>query len=344
MKASAACCSSNPRCCSTSEFAGHARLYGRDGRGGRLHLRRPGRRRCRRCALRDAVQSIRRQAEDAVRGGAVHIILTDEATDAKRAGIPMILATGAVHTHLLRQQLRTFTSLNVRSGECMDVHHAAVLVGVGATTVNAYVAEASIADRHRRGLFGHRSLEECLKRYREALDQGLLKIMSKMGISVICQLSRRRLLRSPRPVAHAGCRILPRHALAHLRHRHDRHPAPGAGPPPRAWREDMAALPIGGFYRYPQGRRSPCLGSEPDPSAAIGGDQRGLSDLQEIQRGAGKAPADRHPRSARLRSERSPRSPSTRWNPSPRSASASTRPACRWARYRPRRMARSTSP
>ncbi len=50
----------------------------------------------------------------------------------------MILATGAVHVHLLRQQLRTFTSLNVRSGECLDVHHFAVLVGVGATTINAY--------------------------------------------------------------------------------------------------------------------------------------------------------------------------------------------------------------
>ncbi|HEY2112981.1 MAG TPA: glutamate synthase central domain-containing protein, partial [Dongiaceae bacterium] len=136
-------------------------------------------------ALRDAVQSIRRQAEDAVRGGAVHIILSDEASGPGRAAIPMILATGAVHTHLLRQQLRTFTSLNLRSGECLDVHHLAVLIGVGATTVNAYVAEASIADRHRRGLFGTRTLEDCLKRYREALDQGLLKVMSKMGIAVI---------------------------------------------------------------------------------------------------------------------------------------------------------------
>ena len=64
----------------------------------------------------------------------------------------MILATGAVHTHLLRQQLRTFSSLNVRSAECLDAHYFAVLIGVGATTVNAYLAEDSIADRHRRGL------------------------------------------------------------------------------------------------------------------------------------------------------------------------------------------------
>jgi glutamate synthase (NADPH/NADH) large chain len=98
-------------------------------------------------ALRDALARIRREAEDAVRGGAVHVLLSDRKAGAKRAAIPMILATGAVHTHLHRQQLRTFTSLNVRSGDCLDVHHFAVLIGVGATTVNAYIAEASIADR-----------------------------------------------------------------------------------------------------------------------------------------------------------------------------------------------------
>ena len=59
--------------------------------------------------------------------------------------MPIILAVGAVHSHLVRQSLRTFTSLNVRSSECMDVHYFAVLIGVGATTVNAYLAEESIA-------------------------------------------------------------------------------------------------------------------------------------------------------------------------------------------------------
>jgi glutamate synthase (NADPH/NADH) large chain len=54
-----------------------------------------------------------------------------------------------VHSHLVRQSLRTFTSLNVRSAECLDVHYFAVLIGVGATTVNAYLAQESIADRHR---------------------------------------------------------------------------------------------------------------------------------------------------------------------------------------------------
>ncbi|HSK39966.1 MAG TPA: glutamate synthase central domain-containing protein, partial [Arenibaculum sp.] len=136
-------------------------------------------------ALVDALRRIRQQAEDAVRGGAEHVILTDEKTDADRAPIPMILATGAVHSHLVRQQLRTFTSLNVRSAECMDTHYFAVLIGVGATTVNAYLAQEAIADRHRRGLFGDLALDQCLARFKKAIDEGLLKIMSKMGISII---------------------------------------------------------------------------------------------------------------------------------------------------------------
>ncbi len=204
-------------------------------------------------ALRDAVQSIRRQAEDAVRGGAVHIILSDETSGPGRAAIPMILATGAVHTHLLRQQLRTFTSLNLRSGECLDVHHLGVLIGVGATTVNAYVAEASIADRHRRGLFGARTLEDCLKRYREALDQGLLKIMSKMGIAVISSyrgggffealgLSRTMVAEyfpdMPSRISGIGMVGIQRRVLELHR---------------RAWSEDYTALPVGGFYRFRRG-------------------------------------------------------------------------------------------
>ena len=67
----------------------------------------------------------------------------------------------------------------------MDVHYFAVLVGVGATTINAYLAQESIADRHARGLFGKLSLKDCVGRYKKAVDKGLLKVMSKLGISVI---------------------------------------------------------------------------------------------------------------------------------------------------------------
>ncbi|MDY0872271.1 glutamate synthase large subunit [Dongia rigui] len=201
-------------------------------------------------ALREAIQLVRRQAEDAVRGGATHLILSDEHVSATRAAIPTILATGAVHVHLLRQQLRTFTSLNVRSGECLDVHHFAVLIGVGATTVNAYVAEAAIEDRRRRGLFGEMALEDCLDNYRSAVDQGLLKVMSKMGISVISSyrgganfealgLSRTLVAEyfpsMPSRISGIG--------MTGIQHRVvDLHK--------RAWNESVVALPVGGFYKF----------------------------------------------------------------------------------------------
>ncbi len=135
--------------------------------------------------LRRAIERIRREAEEGVRAGCTHVILTDEAMSPERAPIPMILATGAVHTHLVRQSLRTFTSLNVRCAECMDVHYFAVLIGVGATTINAYLAQESIADRHARGLFGKLTLKEAIGRYKKAVDKGLLKVMSKLGISMV---------------------------------------------------------------------------------------------------------------------------------------------------------------
>ncbi len=136
-------------------------------------------------ALRDALRRIRLEAEDAVRGGASHVVLTDEAMGPARAAIPAILATAAVHTHLIRSNLRTFTSLNVRSAECLDTHYFAVLIGVGATTVNAYLAQEAVAERHRRGLLGSLPLEKAMANFKKSIDDGLLKIMSKMGISVI---------------------------------------------------------------------------------------------------------------------------------------------------------------
>jgi glutamate synthase (NADPH/NADH) large chain len=136
-------------------------------------------------AFTDALERIQAEAEEAVRSGCEHVMLTDRNVSESRIPMPMILATGAVHSHLVRQQLRTFTSVNVASGECLDVHHFAVLIGVGATTVNAYVAEAAIAERHERGLLVGMELRDAVGNFVKAVEEGLLKIMSKMGISVI---------------------------------------------------------------------------------------------------------------------------------------------------------------
>jgi glutamate synthase (NADPH/NADH) large chain len=136
-------------------------------------------------ALRQALDRIRAEAEAAVRGGCSHIVLSDEAQGAARVGCPMILATGGVHAHLVDKGLRTFCSLSVRAAECVDAHYLAVLIGVGATTVNPYLALATIADRCARGISNGPAHGEATANYRAALEAGLLKIISKMGISVI---------------------------------------------------------------------------------------------------------------------------------------------------------------
>jgi glutamate synthase (NADPH/NADH) large chain len=199
--------------------------------------------------LRAAMDRIRREAEEGVRAGCTHVILTDEAQGPARAPIPMILATGGVHTHLVQQSLRTFTSLNVRAAECMDVHYFSVLIGVGATTINAYLAQESIADRHRRGLFGDMSLKTAVQRYKKAVDKGLLKTMSKMGISVISSyragynfeaigLSRALVAEffpgMPSRISGIGLSGLARKVL-------DLHGT--------AWNMDAVTLPVGGIYK-----------------------------------------------------------------------------------------------
>jgi glutamate synthase (NADPH/NADH) large chain len=206
--------------------------------------------------LAAAIERIRLEAEQAVREGCEHVVLSDRAVGASRVAIPMILATAAVHTHLTRQSLRTFTSLNVRAGECLDVHSIAVLIGVGATTVNPYLAEATIADRHRRGLFGKDTLEICLARYKKAADDGLLKVMSKMGISVVSSyrgghnfeavgLSRALVEEffpgMPSRISGMGLTGIERRVLAaHL----------------KAYDEAAVPLPVGGYYRARHGQEA----------------------------------------------------------------------------------------
>ncbi len=135
-------------------------------------------------ALRKALYAILEEAETAVRSGYVHLVLSDAAQGIDRAAMPIILATSAVHTSLINKGLRSFTTLNVRSAECIDPHYFAVLIGCGATTVNAYLAQDTLADRISRGTL-ELSLQRAVRNYCEAINQGLLKIMSKMGISVV---------------------------------------------------------------------------------------------------------------------------------------------------------------
>ncbi|MEL0143548.1 MAG: glutamate synthase large subunit [Alphaproteobacteria bacterium] len=204
-------------------------------------------------ALSERLDEIRRNAEDAVRGGAVHVVLSDRNCGPNRAPVPMVLAAGGVHSHLIRQSLRTFSALHVRSGECLDVHYFAVLIGVGATTVNAYLAQEAIADRHARGLFGELSLADCLQRYKAAVNAGLLKVMSKMGISVLSSYRggynfeaiglSRTLINEFFPGMSSRISGI---GLTGIQHKVTQMHA-------KAWDEDVVTLPVGGFYRYRRG-------------------------------------------------------------------------------------------
>lgn len=137
-------------------------------------------------ALRAAIDRIRAQAVHAVATERrTHIVLTDEEQNEDRIGCPMILVVSAVHSHLVAKGLRTFCSISVRAAECLDPHYAAVLIGCGATTVNPYLALDTIGDRAARGLVGDLTREQACANYRAALEAGLLKIISKMGISVV---------------------------------------------------------------------------------------------------------------------------------------------------------------
>jgi glutamate synthase (NADPH/NADH) large chain len=134
--------------------------------------------------LMAALDRMREEAAEAVKNGAEHLVLTDEAQGPTRCAAPMALAVGAVHTHLTRKGLRTYTSLNARASDVTDPHGLAVLIGMGATTVNPYIAFETVSTRTQRGLKSM-SPETKADNMQKAFDAGLLKIMSKMGISVV---------------------------------------------------------------------------------------------------------------------------------------------------------------
>jgi len=131
------------------------------------------------------IQRVCSEAEQAVRSGTQHLIISDKNINKDRIALPMILATSAVHSYLIKNNLRTFTSLNVSSLECFDVHYFAVLIGVGATTVNASLIEKIVCDRLNKNIYKNIEYPNLLFNFKKAIEKGLRKIISKMGISII---------------------------------------------------------------------------------------------------------------------------------------------------------------
>jgi glutamate synthase (NADPH/NADH) large chain len=131
-----------------------------------------------------ALERLCERAEAAVAGGYNIIILSDRQVGPDRIAIPALLATAAVHHHLIRKGLRTSVGLVLESGEPREVHHFCCLAGYGAEAVNPYLAFDTLLDMHRRGKFPPEvDASEVVSRYIKSLGKGILKVMSKMGIS-----------------------------------------------------------------------------------------------------------------------------------------------------------------
>jgi glutamate synthase (NADPH) large chain len=125
-------------------------------------------------------------AAAAVSEGATLLILSDRGVDAEHAPIPSLLATAAVHHHLIRLGTRTQASLIIETAEAREAHHFCCLIGYGAGAVNPYLAIQTIADLHRDGLFPPEIKEaDAIKNYLKAANKGILKVASKMGISTV---------------------------------------------------------------------------------------------------------------------------------------------------------------
>ncbi|MEU8261363.1 glutamate synthase large subunit [Micromonospora sp. NPDC048999] len=204
--------------------------------------------------IKARLTEICRHVSEAIEDGVRILVLSDRDSNADLAPIPSLLLTAAVHQHLVREQTRTQVALIVESGDCREVHHAAVLIGYGAAAVNPYLAFESVEDMVSTGVLVGVEPGTAIRNYVKALGKGVLKIMSKMGISTVSsycgaqvfeavgldtRLVDRYFRGTPSTIGGLGlaeihAEVAARHALAW--------PAPGAQPTDR--------LEVGGEYQW----------------------------------------------------------------------------------------------
>ncbi|PPK96074.1 glutamate synthase (NADPH/NADH) large chain [Kineococcus xinjiangensis] len=131
------------------------------------------------------IEEIRAEVSQAIADGAVFVVLSDRDSTAELAPIPSLLITSAVHHHLVRQRTRTQVGLIVEAGDVREVHHVALLVGYGAAAINPYLAMETVEDMVRHGALPDVDAETAVRNLIKALGKGVLKVMSKMGISTV---------------------------------------------------------------------------------------------------------------------------------------------------------------
>jgi glutamate synthase (NADPH/NADH) large chain len=136
-------------------------------------------------ALAARLDAICAQVSEAIAGGARIIVLSDRHSESDLAPIPSLLLTGAVHHHLIREKTRTRVGLVVEAGDVREVHHVALLVGFGASAVNPYLAMETVEDLANAGVLLEVEPEKALRNLVKALGKGVLKVMSKMGVSTV---------------------------------------------------------------------------------------------------------------------------------------------------------------
>ena len=135
--------------------------------------------------MRTAIEDIQAKVSEAIADGAKIIVLSDRYSNAENAPIPSLLLTGAVHHHLVRNRTRTEVGLIVECGDAREVHHMALLLGYGAGAINPYLAIESIEDLIEEGAITEVDSKTAVRNYIKGCSKGLLKIMSKMGISTV---------------------------------------------------------------------------------------------------------------------------------------------------------------
>ncbi|ODR27037.1 glutamate synthase large subunit [Mycolicibacterium porcinum] len=135
--------------------------------------------------LAEALDDLQLRATEAIAKGARTLVISDRDSDHTRAPIPSLLAVSAVHHHLIRTKERTKVALVVESGDAREVHHIAMLIGYGAAAVNPYLAFESIEDLIREGELTGIETATAVRNYVKALGKGVVKVMSKMGISTV---------------------------------------------------------------------------------------------------------------------------------------------------------------
>jgi glutamate synthase domain-containing protein 2/glutamate synthase domain-containing protein 1/glutamate synthase domain-containing protein 3 len=204
--------------------------------------------------LQEAIDSLCRRASLAIKSGYTLLILSDRGVDEEYAPIPALLALSAVHNHLVRERTRNQVALIVETGEPREVMHIALLVGYGASAINPYLAIETLEDLHAKGYFPREyTIKKVLKNYIKAVDKGLLKVLSKMGISTLqsyCgaqifeavglnkSLVERYFTGTSSRIEGVGLEVLAREAL--MRHKFAMQPAA----------ESDSELEIGGSYQY----------------------------------------------------------------------------------------------